>query len=481
MRRVSSCVVTTVTILGAGPAGLGAALGLARAGHSVTVLERADAVGGNAGSFDLAGLRVDYGSHRFHPAADPSVLSLVREVVGDDLLARPRHGRIRLMGRWIHFPLRPVDLALHAPPAFVAGTVGDMVRKAVRRRPLAAQASDTFASVLEDGLGRTICREFYFPYARKIWGLQPEEISPVQARRRISAGSLGKLVRRLLPGAGGPGARSRKGVFYYPRNGYGQISERLADAAESAGASIRLGQTVTRVDVAAAEGHRVETSGPSGATAYEGRYLWSTIPVTSLVRLATPPAPPDVADAASRLELRAMLLVYLVLGTDQFTEYDAHYFPEEGLPFTRVSEPKNYPDVREPAGRTVLCAEIPCQRNDQLWSASDADLGALVRDGLARTGLPIECPVLDTAVRRLPAAYPIYRAGFEKYFARVDDWVGSLEGVLSFGRQGLFAHDNTHHALFMAQAAVNCLAGGQFDDEKWAAYRRVFETHVVED
>ena len=35
-----------------------------------------------------------------------------------------------------------------------------------------------------------------------------------------------------------------------------------------------------------------------------------------------------------------MLLVYLVLETDRFTEFDAHYFPS-GVPFTRLSEPKN--------------------------------------------------------------------------------------------------------------------------------------------
>jgi hypothetical protein len=52
---------------------------------------------------------------------------------------------------------------------------------------------------------------------------------------------------------------------------------------------------------------------------------------------------------------------------------------------------------------------------------------------------------------------------------------------LSYGRQGLFAHDNTHHALYMANAAVECLAGGRFDAGKWADYRRIFATHVVED
>jgi hypothetical protein len=42
-------------------------------------------------------------------------------------------------------------------------------------------------------------------------------------------------------------------------------------------------------------------------------------------------------------------------------------------------------------------------------------------------------------------------------------------------------HDNTHHALFMAQAAVSCLRDdGGWDQSKWMRQREVFRTHVVE-
>src|SRR5215211_7034872 len=136
--------MTSVTILGAGPAGLGAALGLARQGHTATVIEQTDRVGGNAGSFELAGVQVDYGSHRFHPAADPAVFALVRELLGDDLLERPRHGRIRLLGRWIHFPLRPMDLLVHAHPRFTGGVVRDAIGKMMAGGAKPNGADDTF-------------------------------------------------------------------------------------------------------------------------------------------------------------------------------------------------------------------------------------------------------------------------------------------------------------------------------------------------
>ena len=234
-----------IVILGAGPAGLGAAFQLARRQvASVVVLEREPCVGGNAASFELAGQMVDFGSHRLHPACDPAVLADIRALLGSDLLERPRHGRIRLQGRWLHFPLKPLDLARHLPPGFALGTAADMAKRMLGRQ--AAVGEESFAAVLEAGLGRTMSREFYFPYAAKLWGVAPEQLSATQATRRVSAGSPAKMLRKVLSAL--PGHRpAGAGRFYYPRHGFGQISEAYHAAAHAAGAEFRLGATVQAV------------------------------------------------------------------------------------------------------------------------------------------------------------------------------------------------------------------------------------------
>ena len=467
-----------VIVLGAGPAGLAAALELAEAGLKVAVVEREPHTGGNATSFELEDINVDYGSHRLHPASDPQVLERIRRLLGDDLLTRPRHGRIRLMGRWIHFPLRPADLAIRMHPRFAIGVGFDMLGKVIPGPT--TNNNENFASILTQGLGRTICKEFYFPYAKKIWGLEPEEISPIQARKRVSAGSIGKMIKRLLPGKASGGA-STKGIFYYPRYGFGQISRALHQAASNAGADFYLGHQVKQVNLSG-QMPQVSISDNGEEKTLTARQIYSTIPINILAQLTQPAAPTEVTDAAQSLEYRSMILVYLVLDQHRFTEYDAHYFPGADIPFTRLSEPRNYTDRQEPQNTTVLCAEVPCFMHDETWMMNEQQLARLVSDGLAIAGLPITANIRKVEARKLPYAYPLYRTGYESSFHTLDEWINGLDGILSFGRQGLYAHDNTHHAIYMAQAAASCLnSDGSIDKQAWNNQRKIFETHVVED
>ena len=448
-------------ILGGGPAGLGAALWAARRGLRVTLLEQAPFLGGATASHDIGGMRVDAGSHRLHPSVDPAILAELRALLGEDLQRRPRHGRIRLGGRWVGFPLRAADLLRSLPPGFAAAAGWDAVTGWARR-----PREDNFAEVVRAGLGPTMLARFYGPYARKIWGVDAAELSGEQARRRIGANSAGGVLARVLRAG-----RGEPPWFWYPRRGFGQIAEALSAAARDAGAELLLDTPVTGVEL---DG--------SGATVHcaagdlRATRVWSTIPLPTLARLAQ--APPEVLGAAGRLRFRSMLLVYLVLDQPRYTEFDAHYLPGAETPVTRVSEPKNYRDSAEdPSGRTVLCAELPCQVDDRFWTADEAELGALVCDALEGAGLARPVPA-EVHVRRLSHAYPIYDHGWDTAFGVLDQWATSLQPrVLTFGRQGLFAHDNTHHALAMAKAAVNTLS----EPRSWAEARREFAAHVVED
>lgn len=468
-----------VCILGAGPAGVAAALALRKSGRAeVEVLERATGPGGNSTSFKIEDIWCDYGSHRFHPVADPAVLEDVKTLLGDDLLLQPRHGRIRLGGRWVHFPLKPLDALLRLPKSFAISLLGDSAMKTFRKK---STGPATFSTVLYDGLGPTIAENFYFPYVTKLWGLEPDKLAVTLAERRVSGSSVGKILMkmaRMLPGLRSP----TTGRFYYPRKGFGQICTAVADAATARGAVFRYGAEITRIerDGTQLTGVWVRENGQEVRHATD--QVYSTIPLTALVRLIDPPPPPEVIAAAQAIRFRGMILLYLVLETDQFTEFDAHYFPELSIPISRMSEPKNYNSAKGPKGVTVLCAELPCDPGEAWWGMSDAELGQHFCTWLAGVGLPVTVKVRRCETRRLGQAYPVYDLDYQANFDRIDDWLLSLDGLLSFGRQGLFAHDNTHHAFAMAYAAADVLtAQGGVDKARWAEHREEFTSHRVED
>jgi protoporphyrinogen oxidase len=458
-----------IVVIGAGPAGLYAAWRAAERGRRVLVVDRAERVGGMAASFEVAGQRVDFGSHRLHPSIEPPLLDALRGLLGEDLQTRVRHGRLRFADRWVAFPLRTSDLVRRLPPTTAAALALDQVG-APFRRPRA----DTFAEVVRAGLGPTTYERFYRPYVHKIWGVDPSALSGELARRRVGAGGPAAMARRLARRGSDPGR-----TFLYPRGGFGVLSEVLAEAATGAGVEIRTGVGV--------DGLRFGGSGVGVAlddgSAVQAARVWSTAPLPVLAGMIDPPPPSDVRAVVDRLVHRALLLVYLVVDRPRYTEFDAHYFPAYDNPLSRVSEPKNYRDGAgvDPADRTVLCGELPCSVGDAWWTASDTERGEIMTRSLEWAGL--ERPeVLAVEVRRLPRVYPVYHVGFETELARLEDWAATFEPLITFGRQGLFVPDNTHHALAMGAAAADALGDdGTFDHRAWSVARDGFRSHVVED
>ena len=213
-----------------------------------------------------------------------------------------------------------------------------------------------------------------------------------------------------------------------------------------------------------------------------GAQLWSTVPTGALARVVAEPAvSASIRDTAHQLKHRAMVLVYVVLDRRRYTPYDAHYLPDPAHPVSRLSEPRNYRvSADDPDSRTVLCAEVPCHLGDEHWHASPTDIGAEVMDALAREGLPDARPV-HVEVKRLPFVYPLYRHGYAAHQDALEAWAATLPSVVVFGRQGLFAHDNTHHALAMGWAAAACWSSNGFAWDRWHQFRAGFRDHVVDD
>ena len=187
----------SIVILGAGVTGLTAAWALSRSYHGkVVVLEKEAAVGGLAATFTRNELSFDLGSHRLHEGYDPEVDSLVKDLCGDDLLRRERRGLMYLGGRALLYPPSPFDI-IFAFGVWESFRFARDLLSARFRQLVHPREHEDFEGFTICMVGRSLYDRFYWPYALKLYGMPPREISKDPAVSRVRE----VLLLLVLPGS----------------------------------------------------------------------------------------------------------------------------------------------------------------------------------------------------------------------------------------------------------------------------------------
>ena len=94
-----------IAIIGAGPAGLTAAYLLGKENQQVTVFEKDPKyVGGISRTESYKGYHFDIGGHRFF-SKSKEVEDFWTEILGDEMLERPRSSRIYYNKKFFSYPL----------------------------------------------------------------------------------------------------------------------------------------------------------------------------------------------------------------------------------------------------------------------------------------------------------------------------------------------------------------------------------------
>ena len=366
-----------LTVLGGGVAGLAAGFYAVRAGIPVTVLEAGPRIGGLCTTFRRGGYLFDSGAHRFH-GKDPEVTEDLRGLLGEELRPVDRPSRIHDAGRLMTFPFGLPELVRHLG-------IGAVARGAVEvalARLLAGSARESFEAVAVGRYGRTIADRFLLRYTEKLWGVPPGLLSADATGGRLRGLDLRQFILRTLTGGRGD-RRSTEGRFFYPSLGIGRIPEVLAEACGAG--RVRTGSPVTRV---VHDGRRVLAVEAGGETIEVDRAV-STIPLDILLAVIDPPPPEPVLRLASRLRWRGLILVALFLEKEAAVDAATVYFPDPGIPFNRVTEPRNRSPLLAPPGRTSLVAEIPGDPGRPPWTSRDGDLARTVLRRLEGVGLVV--------------------------------------------------------------------------------------------
>jgi protoporphyrinogen oxidase len=449
-----------VVVIGAGPAGLTAAYELIRMQEPVVVVEQSDQIGGLSQTVRYGRFRFDIGGHRFYTKSRV-VLDMWREILGADLLRRPRLSRIYYRGCFFDYPLKPLNVL------FGLG-FGTSIRVLLSygyaaMRPIRPEVS--FADWVINRFGRRLYHIFFETYTEKVWGIPPSTIGAQWAAQRIKGLSLATAVRHMLfPRRSAGKTRTLIEEFEYPRLGPGMMWESVADRVRQAGGDVRMRAGVTGVHHAAGRVDAVEVETPSGPQVLPVGHLISTMAIRDFVAALRPAPPQEVVDAARRLKYRDFLTVALILDVADLFPDNWIYVHDPAVKVGRIQNFKNWSREMVPSdAQTCLGMEYFCFEGDGLWSMADADLVALATRELASLGLASPAQVKDGAVVRARKAYPVYDEGFEDAVRVVSTYVGTFENLQLIGRNGMHKYNNQDHSMLAAILAVRNMYGEQHD------------------
>mgnify|MGYP001549967161 FL=1 len=232
---------TPVIVIGGGPTGLAAAYELTRLGKETVVLEKLHTVGGLARTEQFRGNYFDMGGHRFFTKI-PEIEQIWREILGDDLLLRPRLSRIYYRKRFFHYPLKPLD-ALRGLGLIESILI---VASYLRWQVFPYQEEISFEQWITNRFGKRLFNAFFKSYTEKVWGIPCHKLKAEWAAQRIKDLSLKSAISDMFLKSAGK-IRTLISEFHYPRRGPGMMWQAVRDVIERQGCKVFLDTEVVRL------------------------------------------------------------------------------------------------------------------------------------------------------------------------------------------------------------------------------------------
>lgn len=430
---------SNIAILGGGPAGLASGWALEEMGRTdYSILEKSSVHGGNARTVKVGDFRYDTGPHRFH-ARNPEATRQITELMGSDIHEAFAPARIYWEGRFIDFPLRPMQILKNGGVGYAAKAAIDLMTSRIRTRNNGP--AEDFATFATGYFGNTIANTFLVPFSERLWGLPGPQLSPDIAGRRLPGFSVKTIIKETLFG-GNRNAGHLEGRFLYPELGYGQISDKIADKLSEGRLRYRhrivgmetKGDEVVSVDVRI--GDDVITTHPEAVI--------NTLPITLLSKMMNPLPPQEVLDACDKLLFRDVVLVTLFLDQETISDAAVTYFQNPDFDFSRAHEPRNRSKAMSPEGKTSIVVEYPCFKSEEIWTR---DEDVLVKDlvmNLEKMELIKESNVLGHDLHRLPYAYPVYSKDYKATSETVLSYLSQFKNLWTLGRGGSFFYGHLH-------------------------------------
>ena len=398
-----------ITVVGAGLAGLAAALRLAEAGYPVRVHERYPHPGGLARVFTVGGEPLEVFYHHLF-TSDTAYVELAAELgLADAIQWLPSRMGIWTRGRLWDFgtpgsllrfrPLGPLDKA-----RFVLSTL--LLQRAQDPRPF----EDVPASEwLVRHQGRRVWDTVWGPLFHQKFARYADQVAMVWLWRKL-----------YLRGR----SRTRSGMgerLGYMEGSFARFTSALASRVESLGGTVELGDPVRRIE-RAGEGLRVVTRTGS----HEARRVLCAIPVPDYLEIAGHLLEGD--ERGKLGELRATGALCTILEMDRsLTPYYWLNVADPHMPFGGLIEHTNYIPAERYGGTRILYISNYVMPDDPLMDASVDDVLDLYLPALERINPDFDRSWI-TGVHHFKAHYaqPIVLPGYRRL---IPDFRASVPGL----------------------------------------------------
>lgn len=415
-----------IIIIGGGVAGLMAGIKLQEAGKSVIILEKEDRVGGQCKTEVLntkdGDFRFDYGGHRFI-TNNKELLEFVENILGDDLFTPTRSSVILHQNRKYEYPLNIANLLKTAPFSLLVGAVYDTIKIMLG---LVKPNDKNFETWISSRFGKTLYKNFFGPYTHKLWGIKPDELSADWAGQRISLIDLKDVAKKLL-------LRSKKTVrtyaksYRYPRLGFGQLPLLMAQKFQELGGVIHVESDVIGFEHDFKNIKAVKTKDKT----YRCNKLISTMPLNEIS---------SYLGFESGLRFRSLRFLCIALDIKDFSEHTWQYVSDFDLTPTRIQEPKRRSVHMSPQGKSSIMLEIPCNKDDEIWTKDKDELLELVKEDLEKLGFDIDKDIIDSFSFATEHAYTLMDVEYNEKRQKTIEYLNDFENLVIAGRQGTFRY-----------------------------------------
>jgi protoporphyrinogen oxidase len=431
---------------------------LAKAGVSSTVFEKDTVVGGLARTVTYKDCLFDIGGHRFFTKVD-LIERLWREVLGEDLLLRPRLSRIYFDSKFYKYPLEPLDVIAQLG-------VWELMRcgaSYLKAQMFRIRPEEDMASWIRNRFGDRLYARFFKTYTEKVWGMPCEHIKADWAAQRIRGLTLSAAIHdafREQRSRNKTRHRTLTRQFHYPRRGPGMMWNRVRDLVESKGGKVHLSSPVEKVFW---EPGRV-TALQVGGQERPASHVISTLPIRTLIRSLDPVPPAEVQRCADDFTYRDFVIVALIVkGSDLFPDNWVYIHD----PQVRVGRIQNYsnwsPEMTPDPSLSSLGMEYFCSEGDALWEMRDKELIAFAGAELERIGLVGKPRIVDATVIRVPKAYPVYNGTYRRGLAVVREFLDTVPNLQLVGRNGQHRYNNQDHSMLAGLLAARNILGANFN------------------